>query len=86
MGKMQFLGVIAVVLAVYNVHATVYFREEFPDGGKFGLDFFPVTKACNPKLCCGGLTFILCMWPSKLVARAPNPNNLGNNLLKAEEI
>lgn len=32
MGKMQFLGVIAVVLAVCNVHATVYFREEFLDG------------------------------------------------------
>ncbi|XP_075877999.1 calreticulin 3b isoform X2 [Nelusetta ayraudi] len=32
MGKMQFLGVVAVVLAVCNVHATVYFREEFQDG------------------------------------------------------
>lgn len=42
---MQFLGVVAVVLAVCNVHATVYFREEFLDGGKFGLDFFqPVSK------------------------------------------
>lgn len=47
MGKMQFLGVLAIVLAVYNVHATVYFREEFLDGGKFGLDFFsPYRKLC----------------------------------------
>lgn len=44
MGKMQVLGVVAVVLAVYNVHATVYFREEFLDGGKFALDFFPRQK------------------------------------------
>lgn len=44
MGKMQVLGVVAVVLAVYNVHATVYFREEFLDGGKFALDFFAQTE------------------------------------------
>lgn len=47
---MQILGVVAVVLAVYNVHATVYFREEFTDGGKFGLDFFSLYR----KLCWGG--------------------------------
>lgn len=47
MGKILFLGVVAVVLAVYNVHATVYFREEFLDGGKFGLDFFSLYR----KLC-----------------------------------
>lgn len=46
---MQFLGVVAVVLAVYNVHATVHFREEFLDGGKFGLDFFSLYR----KLCWG---------------------------------
>lgn len=34
MGKMQVLGVIAVMLVVYSVHAKVYFREEFLDGGK----------------------------------------------------
>uniref|UniRef100_A0A3B5AJK2 Calreticulin-like n=1 Tax=Stegastes partitus TaxID=144197 RepID=A0A3B5AJK2_9TELE len=33
MGKMQVLGVVAVVLALYCVHAKVYFREEFLDGG-----------------------------------------------------
>lgn len=49
MGKMQFLGVVAVVLAVCNVHAKVYFREEFADGGKFGLDFFSLYR----KLCLG---------------------------------
>lgn len=38
MGKMQVLGVVAVMLAVYCVHAKVYFREEFVDGGKFGID------------------------------------------------
>lgn len=55
MGKMQFLGVLAVVLAVYNVHAKVYFREEFLDGGKFGLDFFqPVSKVV------GWLSFCAC--------------------------
>uniref|UniRef100_A0A3Q1JDP8 Calreticulin n=2 Tax=Anabas testudineus TaxID=64144 RepID=A0A3Q1JDP8_ANATE len=32
MGKMQVLGVVAVILAVYCVHASVYFREEFLDG------------------------------------------------------
>lgn len=42
MGKMQVLGVVAVILAVYCVHATVYFREEFLDGGKFGLDILNV--------------------------------------------
>lgn len=35
MGKMQLLGVVAVILAFYSVHAKVYFREEFLDGGKF---------------------------------------------------
>lgn len=39
MRKMQVLGVVAVILAVYCVHANVYFREEFLDGGKFGLTF-----------------------------------------------
>lgn len=38
MGKMQVLGAVAVVLAVYCVHAKVYFREEFLDGGKFGVE------------------------------------------------
>lgn len=53
MGKMQVLGVVAVVLAVYNVHATVYFREEFLDGGKFALDFFslPPHRRQKRKLC-----------------------------------
>lgn len=37
MGKMQVLGVVAVLLAVYCVHAKIYFREEFQDGGKFGV-------------------------------------------------
>lgn len=32
MGKMQVLGVVAVILAVCCVHAKVYFREEFLDG------------------------------------------------------
>ncbi|XP_061587695.1 calreticulin 3b [Cololabis saira] len=32
MGKMQILGVVAVILAVYSVHAKIYFREEFLDG------------------------------------------------------
>ena len=44
MGKMQVLGVVAVILAVYCVHAKVYFREEFLDGGKFGIEM------CNSEL------------------------------------
>lgn len=40
MGKMQVLGVVAVLLAVYCVHANVYFREEFSDGGKFGIEMY----------------------------------------------
>lgn len=56
MGKMQILGVVAVVLAVYNVHATVYFREEFLDGGKFALDFFPPDR--NESCVGRRLTFI----------------------------
>ncbi|XP_047444883.1 calreticulin 3b [Mugil cephalus] len=32
MGKMQVLGVVAVVLAVYCVNANIHFREEFLDG------------------------------------------------------
>ncbi|KAL6104026.1 calr [Pungitius sinensis] len=32
MGKMQVLGVVALLLAVYCVHAKIYFREEFQDG------------------------------------------------------
>lgn len=39
MGKMQVLGVIAVILAVYCVHAKIYFREEFLDGGKLCREF-----------------------------------------------
>lgn len=38
MGKIQVLSALALLLVVYSVHATVYFREEFSDGGKFGLD------------------------------------------------
>lgn len=38
MGKMQVLGLVGVILAVYCVHANVYFREEFLDGGKFGRE------------------------------------------------
>lgn len=32
---MQVLAALAVILTVCCVHATVYFREEFSDGGKF---------------------------------------------------
>lgn len=39
MGKMQLLGVIAVIVAFSSVHAKVYFREEFLDGGKFGCKY-----------------------------------------------
>lgn len=77
MGKMQFLGVVAVILAVYNVHAKVYFREEFTDGGKFGLDFF-CTESCVE-----GVTFILCMWPWILVTRAKYIKILANISFKA---
>lgn len=38
MGKMQVLGVVAVILVVYCVHAKVYLREEFLDGGKFARE------------------------------------------------
>lgn len=44
--KMQVLGVVAVVLALYCVHANVYFREEFLDGGKFGLDVSDSNACC----------------------------------------
>lgn len=45
MGKMQVLGVVAVILAVYCVHANVYLREEFLDGGKFGILIYSTTCA-----------------------------------------
>lgn len=33
--KMKLLGLVGVIFAVYCVHAKVYFREEFLDGGKY---------------------------------------------------
>ncbi|XP_068197617.1 calreticulin-like [Antennarius striatus] len=35
MGKIHVLGVISVIMAVYCVHARVYFREEFTDGDEW---------------------------------------------------
>ena len=32
--KMQILGLFAIILTLYVVHATEYFREQFLDGGK----------------------------------------------------
>lgn len=45
MGKMQLLGVVAVIVAFYSVHAKVYFREEFLDGGKFGCKCSDITTS-----------------------------------------
>lgn len=47
LAKMQVLGVVALVLAVYCVHANVYFREEFLDGGKFALDISDSNACCQ---------------------------------------
>lgn len=47
MGKMQVLGVVAVILAVYCAHAKVYFREEFLDGGKFGTEMYNTSCAAG---------------------------------------
>uniref|UniRef100_A0A3Q3XFJ5 Uncharacterized protein n=1 Tax=Mola mola TaxID=94237 RepID=A0A3Q3XFJ5_MOLML len=35
MGKIQVLSALALLLVVYSVHATVYFREEFSDGDEW---------------------------------------------------
>lgn len=47
MGKMQLLGVIAVIVAFSSVHAKVYFREEFQDGGKFGSKYSDIICTSN---------------------------------------
>lgn len=47
MGKMQVLGIVAVVLAVYSAHAKVYFREEFVDGGKFDVEISVRSSCCR---------------------------------------
>lgn len=45
MEKMQFIGVVAVILAFYSVHAKVYFREQFLDGGKFSCKYSAMTTS-----------------------------------------
>lgn len=59
MGKMQRLGVVAVILAFYSVHAKVYFREEFLDGGKFSCKYSDITAITDITVISNSFCFVL---------------------------